>query len=892
MTDSVDPTDNQQFKEDDSMSSSDDDDMDEGCDLNDQELKEVENLKQILESDPYDYQSYVSLINLLRRAGELDQLRAIRNSFAKYFPLTPELWLAWISDEQKVATTEIEKKHVEGLFRQAVEDYTSVDVWLEFCQFSLTRDIFEEAIVHVGVHATKGSLIWDAYREFENFSLMVNPKNTEQVKVVDKIFRRQLAVPLLNMESTYEEYKKWHADTNLGNLDPNVERSFKAAKEILRNREAFENKLMQAKENNNVEISLQVYKEYIEIELKDGNPPRIQSIFERRITDHCLHPSNWFEYTNYLETLNLDHAKKIHTRAIRNCPWSGKLWIKLIRSCEKSKSPLEEVRKHMEAALASVSETEYRDLWLSFIDYRRRGMKLDEEEEEEKRENEIQEFRTIFNRALEQLAQLDQPGDPDCKIARYWASIEADRFQSMEEARGIWSKIIKGPCGDNAKFWIEYINLEKLFGDTKHLKKLFPRALESSKDWPEEIGEIWMQFEREEGSLESFEEAEIKVNKRLEAIKATRAKKEDEENGKIARKKERDKDKRREKRHQESNDRKRKFQTDEKSPLVESAEPEFKKPALPPFLERKEKTKESATINPPPGFIKKTNQINPPPGFKSVAETTNSNENQQKIFEHNVEVPKDERTVFLSNLDFNVDEDLVKQTFSKCGEILEFNVIKNFSGKSKGFGFMEFKTAKAAINALQMDNVPIKGRPVYVSVNDPEKKNKGHQFQYSTNLEKNKLFIKGIASSVTKEDIEELFSPFGTLKAVRLPLLRNGHPKGIAYLEFENEASAKKAIMEMDNREIKGLPISVAISNPPPKKDKQPLRGTPIQSLGGGSNFESLGPRGRGRTQLSFVPRSVQNSTSSQKTSTNGSAAPTKTMSNTDFRNMLLQSKK
>ena len=119
MTDSVDPTDNHQFKEDDSMSSSDDDDMDEGCDLTDQELKEVENLKQILDKDPYNYQSYVSLIDFLRRAGELDQLRTIRNSFAKHFPLTPELWLAWISDEQKVATTEKEKKHVEGLFRQA-----------------------------------------------------------------------------------------------------------------------------------------------------------------------------------------------------------------------------------------------------------------------------------------------------------------------------------------------------------------------------------------------------------------------------------------------------------------------------------------------------------------------------------------------------------------------------------------------------------------------------------------------------------------------------------------------------------------------------------------------------------------------------------------------------
>ena len=68
-------------------------------------------------------------------------------------------------------------------------------------------------------------------------------------------------------------------------------------------------------------------------------------------------------------------------------------------------------------------------------------------------------------------------GDPDCKVSRYWANIEADRFRNMEQARQIWSEITKGPAGEKAHFWMEYIYLEKMFGDTKHLKRLFPRAL-------------------------------------------------------------------------------------------------------------------------------------------------------------------------------------------------------------------------------------------------------------------------------------------------------------------------------------------------------------------------------------------------------------------------------
>ena len=36
------------------------------------------------------------------------------------------------------------------------------------------------------------------------------------------------------------------------------------------------------------------------------------------------------------------------------------------------------------------------------------------------REAEIEELRKLFSTALEQLAQV--AGDPECKIARYWAS--------------------------------------------------------------------------------------------------------------------------------------------------------------------------------------------------------------------------------------------------------------------------------------------------------------------------------------------------------------------------------------------------------------------------------------------------------------------------------------
>ena len=176
-------------------------------DENETNFVEIESLKQALKENPYDYDKYLSLIEKLGQAGELELLRNTREDFAKHFPLSSEIWLAYLADESKLATTNEEKIAVGDLFERAVKDYVTLEIWLEYCQFSLwqnqlpdgVRDIratHEKALVAAGIHGSKGALIWDAYREFEIFLLSQDPTNEEQRARVDKLFRRQLAVPL------------------------------------------------------------------------------------------------------------------------------------------------------------------------------------------------------------------------------------------------------------------------------------------------------------------------------------------------------------------------------------------------------------------------------------------------------------------------------------------------------------------------------------------------------------------------------------------------------------------------------------------------------------------------------------------------------------------------
>jgi hypothetical protein len=63
------------------------------------------------------------LVNLYRKLGDLTSMRLAYERFHEYFPLTPEIWLAWINDEKKLASSESEVKHIFALFDKAVEDY-------------------------------------------------------------------------------------------------------------------------------------------------------------------------------------------------------------------------------------------------------------------------------------------------------------------------------------------------------------------------------------------------------------------------------------------------------------------------------------------------------------------------------------------------------------------------------------------------------------------------------------------------------------------------------------------------------------------------------------------------------------------------------------------------
>lgn len=117
-------------------------------------------------------------------------------------------------------------------------------------------------------------------------------------------------------------------------------------------------------------------------------------------------------------------------------------------------------------------------------------------------------------------------------------------------------------------------------------------------------------------------------------------------------------------------------------------------------------------------------------------------------------------------------------------------------------------------------------------------------------------------------------------------LFRNGKSKGIAYVEFEDEKSAKTAVMKMDGLEFMNKTLSVAISAPPTAADKPRAPGRSNAGLGFSSARKPFAAKTEQKSRISFVPASVQ------KAANKDANVPSPTqpaMSNEDFRKMLLK---
>jgi RNA recognition motif-containing protein len=86
------------------------------------------------------------------------------------------------------------------------------------------------------------------------------------------------------------------------------------------------------------------------------------------------------------------------------------------------------------------------------------------------------------------------------------------------------------------------------------------------------------------------------------------------------------------------------------------------------------------------------------------------------------ETPDMAQKLFVGSLSFSTTTDGLRELFAKCGTVLSATVVTDqFSGRSRGFGFVEMATAEEAQRAVaQLDRRSVDGRPIKVELAKPK----------------------------------------------------------------------------------------------------------------------------------------------------------------------------
>jgi nucleolin len=199
------------------------------------------------------------------------------------------------------------------------------------------------------------------------------------------------------------------------------------------------------------------------------------------------------------------------------------------------------------------------------------------------------------------------------------------------------------------------------------------------------------------------------------------------------------------------------------------------------------------------------------------------------------------KTLFVGQLSWNVDNDWLSSEFADAGEVISARVqMDRQSGRSRGFGYVEFATAAAAKSALEkFQGKEIDGRAIKLDLSTPRQPNpaaRAKQFGDVASEPSRTLFVGNISWNTTEDILWEHFGQYGEVSSVRIPTDReSGKPKGFGYVEYSDIESAKKGYEGASGSEIDGRNIRLDYSQP---RDSS--------GGGGGGGGRGFGGRGRG----------------------------------------------
>lgn len=192
--------------------------------------------------------------------------------------------------------------------------------------------------------------------------------------------------------------------------------------------------------------------------------------------------------------------------------------------------------------------------------------------------------------------------------------------------------------------------------------------------------------------------------------------------------------------------------------------------------------------------------------------------------------------IFIGGLAKDTTLDTFTKYFEKYGEVIDSVIMKDrFTGRPRGFGFITYADPSVVDIVIREDHI-INDKQVEIKRTIP--KGAGQTNDFKTK----KIFVGGIPTNVTEEELKDFFSKYG--KVVDHEIILDHATKrsrGFGFVVFDNEKVVDEILADGNMVEMSGS--RVEIKKAEPKKASNPASGP---AFGSDSRTRAYGDNFRG----------------------------------------------
>ena len=715
--------------------------------------------------------------------------------------------------------------------------------------------------------------LWNRWIAIESQLLSVNPTKprTDRIKT---LYLQRLRTPHATWSETSSAFSSFLSKFDNAAYEQmmvEVTKDSQSVKDLYAEREPFEVELQKAVNSGEEDTVKDVMRRYLEWEseprfvkaggrskkqkLAPPSPPVLRiALYERALANVHLgrDTSIWEDYIVYISSGKFDTSQvpippilSVLQRATSHCPWSGALWARYILSAESQQLPFETMEQIKHAATNNreldrdgiASVVEFYAAWVGFLKRRTQVSGATDDDVDIAEMGLLTALESVTDWGQKRHGKKEFKGDPQFRIENIYIQ-HLTHQRRYDDAREQWKKLVT-THGDSYEFWQQYYLWEMSVRSPSLAPVMATGVLvqaveRKGLDWPEKLMEIYVRH------CNNYEHVDVLLTAMSTVHTATKG---------IARRREREareaaayyahqqplaveaidndtspsgKRKRDDESQEDAGNAKKKFRNaaDHEAARAQQSKRDRENTSI--FVTNLPSDVTETMVK---KYFREYGHINNLAlqieadkssatcliEFRSPEDVLSALLKDGKYFsDRQIKVvPGTGLTLYLTNYPPTWGATDIKNLFADCGDIFNVRFPNLAKNSRRVFCYVTFRTPEGAAAATEMDGRSLGGQHKLVArYSDPSNK----KVREGAIAEGREVHITGIDTSLTYNDLKEVFSKYG--KVERATLLTNkvtGQSQGAGFVAFENKDSAIAAL-ELDKTKLKSRILTVEIS--------------------------------------------------------------------------------